>query len=338
GAEGVVYFRYRTVCFGKEQYWHGILNHDGEINRRYLEVKRTGEELKKIGEILVDAKCKSDVGLIFSYDSLWATLIENRYYAKSYHEQALNAYKGFWHHGVNVDVISPDHDFKNYRILLAPFLYLTNKNLIEKLKNYVENGGLLIATARTSVKDEFNRVYSNGLPGELKDLFGLRVTDYTSIPPEIEVKVSTQYGQTSVSGWLEELTVTSAQVLGVHEYEWLKGRPAITLNRYGRGYAVYIGCFLTQDASKLIADRIIEERLVKPPVELRGEPVELVSKEGRDYRLLFLINHDSKSKTVELDFGKVLEAKSLLRGLHVKGETVKVTLNSHDVEILYFED
>ena len=338
GAEGAVYFRYRTVCFGKEQYWHGILNHDGEVNRRYLEVKKAGEELRKIGEVLVDAEYRSDVGLIFSYDSLWATLVENRYYSTSYHEQVLNAYKGFWSRGVNIDVVPPDRDFTKYRILLAPFLYLTSKNLIERLKNYVEDGGLLIATARTSVKDEFNRVYSNGLPGELEDLFGLRVTDYTSIPPGREAKISTQYGLITASGWLEELTVKSAQVLGLHDYEWLKGKPGLTVNHYGKGYAVYVGCFLTQDASKLMADKIVERGLVKPPVELRGEPVELVSKEGRDYRLLFLINHDPRSKTVELDFGGVLDVKSILRDLHVEGKTVKLTLNPHDVEILYFED
>jgi len=250
----------------------------------------------------------------------------------------LNAYKGFWSLGVNVDVIPPDGEFTKYRILLAPFLYLTSKSLIERLKSYVENGGLLIATARTSVKDEFNRVYSNGLPGELKDLFGLRVTDYTPIPLGREAKISTQYGLMSASSWLEELNVTSAQVLGVHDYEWLKGKPGLTVNSYGKGYAVYIGCFLTQDASKLIAGKIVERGLVKPPAELKGEPVELVSKEGRDYRLLFLINHDLRSKTVELDFDGVLDVKSLLRDLHVKGKTVKLTLNPHDVEILYFED
>ncbi len=338
GAEGVVYFRYRTVCFGKEQYWHGILNHDGEVNRRYLEVKKIGEELKKVGEILVNAQYKSSVGLVFSYDSLWATLIENKYYIKSYHEQVLTAYKGFWGLGINVDVIPPDRDFSNYRVLLTPFLYLTNRSLIERLKSYVESGGLLIATARTSVKDEFNRVYSNGLPGGLKELFGLRVTDYTSIPPEKETKIFTQYGSVLASGWLEELTASSAQVLGVHEYEWLKGKPAITVNRYGKGYAVYIGSFLTQDMARLIADKIVERNLVKPPVEFRGEPVELVFKEGRGYKLLFLINHDVKSKIVELNLGKTLEVKSLLKGLNIEGETVKITLSPHDVEILYFKD
>ena len=29
GAEGVVFFRWHTARFGAEQYWHGLLEHDG---------------------------------------------------------------------------------------------------------------------------------------------------------------------------------------------------------------------------------------------------------------------------------------------------------------------
>ena len=42
GAELILYFRWRTCRFGGEQYWRGILDHDGEVNARYAIVARAG--------------------------------------------------------------------------------------------------------------------------------------------------------------------------------------------------------------------------------------------------------------------------------------------------------
>ena len=334
GADGVVYFRWRTACFGKEQYWHGILNHDGEINRRYLEVKQVGDELRRIGNLIADTKFKSQVGLIFSYDAFWATLVERNYYATTYHEQVLMAYRGFWRHGVGVDVIPPHRELKHYKVLLAPFLYLTGTSLTEKLRNYVEDGGILVATARTSVKDENNRVYSDGLPGGLRDVFGIKVTDYTPLPSSREANIVVNEARIPVVGWLEELTVSTAKVLGVHDYRWLKGKPALTVNRYGKGYAVYIGGFLSRALVDKIANELVERRLVITPVKTSRYGVEIAAREGDGYRLLFLINHEPNTKDVEMDLDKVYEVKGLLKGVSLRRKRIKLRLNPHDVEIL----
>ena len=50
GADGIVFFRWRTARFGAEQYWHGILEHDGRAGRRYNEIKQMGAELKRVGK------------------------------------------------------------------------------------------------------------------------------------------------------------------------------------------------------------------------------------------------------------------------------------------------
>ncbi len=35
GADAIVFFRWRTARFGTEEYWHGMLYHDGRTSRRY---------------------------------------------------------------------------------------------------------------------------------------------------------------------------------------------------------------------------------------------------------------------------------------------------------------
>ena len=41
GADEITYFRWRTCLFGAEQFWHGILPHNGVPGRRYSEIQET---------------------------------------------------------------------------------------------------------------------------------------------------------------------------------------------------------------------------------------------------------------------------------------------------------
>ena len=70
GAEAIVYFRWRTCTFGAEEYWYGILDHDGIPRRRYQEIKQTGKELQALSDWIIDSKVVSHVALIKSYDNL----------------------------------------------------------------------------------------------------------------------------------------------------------------------------------------------------------------------------------------------------------------------------
>ena len=42
GADHILWFRWRSCTVGREQYWHGVLGHDGKPLRRYQEGKTLG--------------------------------------------------------------------------------------------------------------------------------------------------------------------------------------------------------------------------------------------------------------------------------------------------------
>lgn len=333
GAEGVVYFRWRTACFGKEQYWHGILNHDGEVNRRFMEVKRLGEELKAIEGALNGTSFHSTVAVIFSYETLWSTLIERGYYQADYYTQVFTAYRGLWAHGINIDVVPPSADLSRYKVVMAPHLYLTGSEVARRLEEYVRNGGVLIASARTSVKNEHNNVYSDGLPGGLTALFGMRVLDYTRLPSTARASIEVRGLPLQAHGWLEELGPSTADVIGVHSYSWLRGKPAITVNSYGRGLAIYVGSFLTPELSSYISRLLIDMGVITPPATLASGEAELALRSGDGYDLLFIINHGAEERGVQVTLREPRDAKGLLTGVEYRGRTVQVSLKPHDVEI-----
>lgn len=334
GAEGVVYFRWRTACFGREQYWHGILNHDGEVNRRYLEVKGLGEELERIAGEVAGTRFDSEVAVLFSYDSLWATLIERGFYYADYYSQVLASYRELWKLGVNIDVIPPTADLSRYRVVFAPFLYLTDKGVNARLRDYVERGGFLVASARTSVKDENNNVYCDGLPGGLVDLFGARVVDYTPVSNDERAIIAVGNRALQAFGWLEELKPTTAEVIGFHEFSWLKGKPAITINRFGKGLAVYVGSFLTPELASYTASLALKKGNVKLPANVGGAALEVTLRHGDGYALLFLINHASSECRATVALPEPRWVKGLLTGVRSDDGKVKVSLGPHGVEIL----
>jgi beta-galactosidase GanA len=51
GADGILFFRWRTALAGAEQYWHGSLDHHAQPGRRFTETRRMWDEPKHIGAL-----------------------------------------------------------------------------------------------------------------------------------------------------------------------------------------------------------------------------------------------------------------------------------------------
>lgn len=63
GADGLLYFRWRTCRTGAEQYWRGVLDHDNRPGPRYEEVCAVGDDLKKVGQEVLGSSVRVEVAL-----------------------------------------------------------------------------------------------------------------------------------------------------------------------------------------------------------------------------------------------------------------------------------
>ena len=72
GARMVEYWHWHSIHYGHEQYWLGVLNHDGEPGRCYDEVKRIAGEFERAGEAVVGLEPDADVAMLYSRESKWA--------------------------------------------------------------------------------------------------------------------------------------------------------------------------------------------------------------------------------------------------------------------------
>ncbi|MBC7238341.1 MAG: beta-galactosidase, partial [Chloroflexi bacterium] len=76
GADAIVYFRWRTCPFNTEEFWHGVLDHDGAPRRRYEEVARMGAELARVGDDFLGGVLPKAVAMIISYDDSFALRLQ----------------------------------------------------------------------------------------------------------------------------------------------------------------------------------------------------------------------------------------------------------------------
>lgn len=118
---------------------------------------------------------KTEVGIVFSFDQDYAFTIQPHHKDLNYIHQVQKYYQAFYEQNIPVDFVQESGDFAKYRLLVAPLQYLMNPELEEKYISYVKNGGHLVLTMRTGVKDEHNLCMTDReLPGRLSEIAGYR--------------------------------------------------------------------------------------------------------------------------------------------------------------------
>jgi beta-galactosidase len=330
GADGILYFRWRTCRFGNEEYWHGILDHHGIPGRRYQEIVQVGEELKRIGGQIQGSETLSQVAIMQSYETRFGFQTQGNNPQFSYEAHIHDIYRGFYNQQVGVDIISQDDPLTGYRVILVPSMYILSEETIASLAEFAYAGGIVVFTPRTGVKDEANAVVSTRLPGLAAEMCGLEIDEYKSMPPDdqetIHFELPGQEGNFIVSVWAETLETQGAEVVASYHREEFAGKPAITRNRFGEGQVIYIGMFSDERFYERLANWLLSEARITPP--LTNSPgVEMTERWQGDQRLLFLLNHNVQPRPIRLN-GEFID---LISGDLVSGT---IQLDARDVLIL----
>jgi beta-galactosidase len=158
---------------------------------------------------------------------------------------------------------------------------------------------------------------------------GVTVKDYVPLYGEkVGVKFSPLLpgADAECALWADVLQPSSATVMASYTSGRYPGEPAITINSFGQGKAVYVGADLEPVSLARVLSILLSTAGVTPSLTLpRG--VEHTVRQSGDKRWVFLLNHTPAPQTITLPS----QHKDALTGATRTG---KVTLAPYDVLVL----
>jgi beta-galactosidase len=292
--------------------WAGTdARHSGRPFRAAASLLRRGAELatdfKTVSPLLASSEIKSGVAMLHDYDSLWSIKWQPHHSDFSYEEHFTHYYRPLAALNVSTDVIparglSGATKLSDYKLVIAPALLFQDDAIVAALQSYVAEGGHLVLTARSGMKDQYNALLSQRQPGGLREIAGVEVEEFYALEESVPVVGDGFEGTSNL--WAERLALIgekNARVLARYGKSngWLDGQIAVSVNTYGKGLVYYVGAFLDGSAQQLFFERILKKAGVTPMATPDG--IELgVRTRSNGEKIYIVINHTADERPIQL--------------------------------------
>ena len=169
--------------------------------------------------------------------------------------------------GAPMDFIAENDDFSRYPFLIAPAYQMVSKQLADKWRRYVEQGGHLILTSRTGQKNELGQFHEGPWYAPILDLIGDDVDGFDMLPPSANGEVKANGKAHAWHRWADILTPRpGTQVLATYADHYYAGKAAATTRKLGKGSVTMIG--VSTD------DGALEREIVRSVYQRAGVAIE----------------------------------------------------------------
>lgn len=329
GADTVMFFQMRRSIGACEKYHGAVIDHCGHENTRvFREISALGKELTALGDTLLGARTKSDVAILFDWENWWAIEYSAGPSIKlRYHDEVLRYYDALNAMNISTDMISVEDDLSQYRLVIAPVLYMTKTGYDEKIRSFVQNGGTFLTTFFSGYVNENDLVYTGGYPGPLRDILGIWVEELDALPDGM-TNSFTYKGNHYPSELICDLLHTeTATALSSYEQDFYAGMPALTKNEFGQGHAYYVATASSKEFYLDLVKELCDEQGIEPVINT-PDGVEATLRENENGRFLFLLNHSGAEAKVVSPGGE-----DLLTGTKYQAGDV-MTMPVADVKII----
>lgn len=241
GSDSVQYFQWRKGRGSYEKFHGAVLDHkNGSSTRTFRQVSEVGRRLAGMGDLVRDTVNRPKAAVIFDWENWWA--VENTTGPRldiNYVNTVLAHYRAYWEAGIDVDLIGMEDGLDGYQIVSAPLNYMYKRGYAEKVRKFVQNGGIYVTTYFSGMVDETDLCFTGHHP--LEDVLGIIQEEIDAPSPEFTNSFFYN-GKEYPAGGMREMihALDKTEILSVYEEDYVKGMPVVTAAPFGRGKAYYI--------------------------------------------------------------------------------------------------
>ena len=312
GGQGLMFWLWRQHRAGHEMPHGSLINAWGKKTANWEELKDFGAFLKNSSDFMVDNPvAPAEMAIVYSHEADAGLRIEEytnglRYY----NEWTYRFYLAFHDQYLHRDVIGPEMDFTDYKVLFLPLLPVIPETTRQKLKTWVENGGILIAGPMTGYRTEIWASFTDHAMGDIAEWSGIEVETRLPIglkrrPAEVPVYLnydaSLNLEKTEATIWSEALSSEKGKVLAQYETGMHDGLPAIIENKVGKGKVVILGT----DPGRYVTGELLKKYAAEKgitPLATGDKGIVVVPRKGTSEGMV-LVNIFNEDKEITLKNG-----------------------------------
>jgi len=337
-AEAICAWTWRSMLGGEEQYLFGLLDHDGLPGRKLDEFRQFAYEMKELENIGLPYLPKPEIALAYSFESFKVSQNQAGYYKTTHLEQMMQTFLALSEDNVDCNIVNLRNVEKEYKLLLIPGHCVMDEASAHSIRQFVEQGGVVVMTAYSAKVNEHNQVFDVSMPGRLSDVFGIRANAFER--PIYHHSDSNEgglqkqkmalrrenpkinFGSKKLNvmiDYYEILQPTSAEVLATFT-DLEQDLPAMTINQYGKGKAIYIAVPAQKELMGELLDHLyVELQIEKGPQTPQG----VVARQVGEHVLY--VNTTATEQQVDAITGKEHQEKIF---------TSKLVLEPYGVEVV----
>ncbi|MFZ2995837.1 beta-galactosidase [Sphingobium sp.] len=230
---------------GEEQGLFGLVDHDGRPSWKVNEFGQFAKEFSKLKTMGFPRYRTPQVAIHYSFDTMWLTSpppgpnTMQEYFKGKYGEQVKAGFEPLYRDNIDAAVIDIGHDaIDTYKLVVLSSAYVMDKQTTDAIRKYVAGGGTVIMTGYSAKVDETGKWFETPLPGGLTDVFGVRTNAFYRSKVPLTVSLGGD-ALTGTDDYYEVLEPSSAKMLASFT-NTAERSPAITVNRFGKGRAIYL--------------------------------------------------------------------------------------------------
>lgn len=242
-------YRYRQINYGAEQYHSGITALDGvSLSHGGKDYEQVIEEMKELRKVYnPDTEMPSELkkrktALLWNHDNWWSLSRQkqtSQWNTLGFFQKYLEITKSF---GAPTQIISETDNFDDYNVVIIPAFEMVDDALIKKWESYVRQGGNLVLTLRTGVKNKNGHLFQSAYAEKIYPLIDAKIEYFDHLLPYTKGTIESSGNTYYWNNWADLIEANSPKnVLATYSNQFYAGKAAVVTNKIGKGTVTYIG-------------------------------------------------------------------------------------------------